>query len=107
MLRWSRNETGDGVAHAAALEELAAAQAGDEDERLASARTRLLQDAGPEVVVDACAVAANFEMMTRLADGTGAMQSESGLLANAALIDELGLEAFESARRPSHRPAGG
>jgi hypothetical protein len=104
MLRWSRNETDDRLAHASALEELAAAQAGDDELRLAAARERLLSDAGPAVLVDACAVAANFEMMTRLADGTGAMQSEAGLLANAALIDELGLEEFESVRRPAAQP---
>jgi hypothetical protein len=104
MLRWSRNDIDDGLAHAPALEELAAAQAGDDELRLAAARERLLNDAGPAVLVDACAVAANFEMMTRLADGTGAMQSEAGLRANAALIDELGLDDFESARRPSAQP---
>jgi hypothetical protein len=102
MLRWSRHETDqpDELPHAAALEALATAQAGDDDGRLADARRLLLDAAGPEVLVDACAVAANFEMMTRLADGTGAMQSEAGLEANAGLIAEMRLDTYESARRP-------
>ena len=36
------------------------------------ARTALVTAAGPAMMFDAAAVAANFQMMTRLADGTGA-----------------------------------
>jgi hypothetical protein len=101
MLRWSRHTDHDGnLPHADALVEMAAAQAGDDDARLATARRLLLDAAGPEVVIDAAAVAANFEMMTRLADGTGAMQTDSNLAQLADLIDEMGLDRYESARRP-------
>jgi hypothetical protein len=105
MLRWSRHETDvpdeARLPHAAELEELAEAQAGDDDVRLERAREALLDAAGASATLDAIAVAANFEMMTRLADGTGAMQTDGNLEQFAALIDELGLDGLESARRPS------
>ena len=42
-----------------------------EPNEMASAREALLEGAGPDVLVDAVAVSANFHMMTRVADGTG------------------------------------
>ena len=49
-------------------------------------------------MVDAAAVAANFEMMTRLADGTGAAMPEERLERSAFAIETMGIE------RP-HQPA--
>jgi hypothetical protein len=46
--------------------------AGYDNDVLASARRHLVDSAGDSAMVDAAAVAANFEMMTRVADGTGA-----------------------------------
>ena len=43
----------------------------DEEEDLGVARQALRQAAGDEVVVDAAAVAANFQRMVRIADSTG------------------------------------
>jgi hypothetical protein len=104
MLRWSRHETDTppeaALPHAAELEELAAAQTADDDGRLRLAREALVAAAGPDAAADAIAVAANFEMMTRLADGTGAMQTDANLEQFAGLIDELQLDRLESVRRP-------
>jgi len=50
------------------------------------------------LVIDASAVIANFEMMTRLADATGACLRPEQLVASASMRDELGLDAFPSAR---------
>jgi hypothetical protein len=86
MLSWSSNEDGTpadvsavatgegdaGLPHGAALLAFAGAIAEWDDGALAVARDRLVADAGEAFMVDAAAVAANFEMMTRVADGTGA-----------------------------------
>ena len=64
----------------------------------ASAREALASAGGGAALVDAAAVLANFEMMTRVADGTGARQAPERL---ATLGDErarLGLDDYDSAR---------
>jgi hypothetical protein len=87
MLSWSSNEdgtpadlsaitTGDGDAglpHGAELLGFAAAIARWDEPELMAARARLVEAAGEAFMIDAAAVAANFEMMTRVADGTGAL----------------------------------
>lgn len=63
-----------------------------------TARSALGDSGGPAAVVDAAAVLANFEMMTRVADGTGARQLPQRV---ASLADErtrLGIDTFPSAR---------
>ena len=45
---------------------------GLDEEATGEARAALVTAAGPELLVEAAAVLANFEMMTRVADGTGA-----------------------------------
>jgi hypothetical protein len=63
--------------------------------RLATARERLAESRGHAVMVDASAVVANFEMMTRLADSTGAV------LHNPASVragEMIGAENFASKR---------
>jgi hypothetical protein len=70
----------------------------------ARARARLSAAMGPRAMVDAAAVAANFEMMTRLADATGALldradRAEAGALAGA--------DGFASRRDPDRPTHGG
>ena len=60
-----------GVAHAAALVALADAMVGEDDGALVAARQRVLDELGPAHLVDAAAVASNFERMVRIADATG------------------------------------
>ncbi len=86
MLSWSSNENGTpadlaaittgesdgGQPHGVELLAFAAAIVGSDDDALAAARDRLTAVAGEAFMIDAAAVAANFEMMTRVADGTGA-----------------------------------
>lgn len=45
---------------------------GLDEEATVQARAALVAAAGAELMVEAAAVLANFEMMTRVADGTGA-----------------------------------
>ena len=80
------------------LEQFVAAAVGDDPAAAAEARAMIVDRLGPEWLIDASAVIANFEMMTRLADGTGARLRPEQLAAAASIIDDLGLDAFPSAR---------
>ncbi len=60
-----------GVAHEETLLALAEAMVSDDEEALVTARTRVLEELGPEALVDAAGVASNFERMVRIADSTG------------------------------------
>ena len=62
------------------------------------ARAALAADVGPAAVADAAAVLANFEMMTRLADGTGARQAPGRVASIADERARLGFDEFPSAR---------
>ena len=89
---------GDTSPDQALLEEFVDAVVGDDPDRADEARALLIDRLGPDWLVDASAVVANFEMMTRLADGTGARMIPQRLEAATAIIDEFGLAAFPSAR---------
>lgn len=52
---------------------------------------------GPAAVVDAAAVAGNFERMVRIADGTGIPLDTPVKLVSADLREDLGLDRFGSA----------
>ena len=112
MLSWSSTESGSpadlaaiaagdgdgGLAHGAELVAFAEAIARYDDGALAAARERLVEVAGEAFMVDAAAVAANFEMMTRIADGTGARNSPESVAARDALGRQLGIDGFTSHR---------
>jgi hypothetical protein len=89
---------GDTSPDQAILEEFVDAVVGDDSDRADEARANLIDRLGPDWLVDASAVVANFQMMTRLADGTGARLPPARLEAAAALIDELGLAKYPSTR---------
>ncbi len=105
MLSWSSHQDGTpadidalatgagdaGLPHGAALLAFAEAIAGWDDDALAAARARLEDTAGEAFMIDAAAVAANFEMMTRVADGTGARHPAEALEARRALAARLGM----------------
>ena len=57
----------------------------------------LIADSG-HMVTDAAAVLANFEMMTRVADGTGARFPAATSVQRAALDERLDIASFTSAR---------
>src|SRR5918996_4392324 len=85
-----------GVAHEEILLALVEAMVSDEEEALVTARTRVLEELGSEVLVDAIGVASNFERMVRIADATG-IPLDSFL--DAMTVDmraELHLARFES-----------
>lgn len=112
MLSWSSRETGVtvdlgalavgrgdvGLAHGDELLRFATACGGRDDRELESARAALVTAAGESFMVDAAAVAANFEMMTRLADGTGAALPPSRLARSVREIDVMGIGDLPSRR---------
>ena len=65
---------------------------------LDDARRTLVARAGSAVMIDAAAVAANFHMMTRLADGTGARYPASRLTEMASTIALTGAGEMPSRR---------
>lgn len=103
MLSWSGKAHGVtvdlptltvGVDHADVLLEfarVATSPAGDDDE-LVRVRTALVEAMGEAVMVDAAAVVANFEMMTRLAEGTGSVLHN---MASVRAGTAVGADAFK------------
>jgi hypothetical protein len=112
MLSWSSTATGQeldlaavadgregvGLDHGDALLRFASACGGIDEEELAAARSALVAETDEEFMVDAAAVAANFEMMTRLADGTGAAMPAERLERSAHAIQTMGIEDLTSRR---------
>src|SRR5436190_840585 len=93
-----RRAVDDVVARSALLETFVAAVVGPDAAAADAARADLVDRLGPAWLMDASAVIANFEMMTRLADATGARLRPEQLVAAAPMRAELGLDAFPSAR---------
>ena len=112
MLSWSSSETGQhidlaavadgrpgvGLEHGDALVRFASACGGTDDGELARVRAALIAETDEAFMVDAAAVAANFEMMTRLADGTGAVLTEERLKRAAFQIETMGAANMVSRR---------
>ena len=112
MLSWSSAETGQsidleavadgrpgvGLEHGDALLRFASACGGTDEDELAAARAALVADTDEAFMVDAAAVAANFEMMTRLADGTGATLTEERVERAAVQIETMGAADLVSRR---------
>ena len=88
----------EGIEFGSHLMQFGEAVATRDEEALASARQALLDVAGPDVVVDAAGVAANFQRMVRIADSIGIPYDnpDSGL--GRQVREELNLNAFASAQ---------
>ena len=112
MLSWSSAKNGDDVdltavaagggdthiEHGDRLLRFASACAGRDDAELDAARRALADTTDEAFMVDAAAVAGNFEMMTRLADATGARMPAERLEASAQAIGVMGAAGFTSRR---------
>lgn len=93
--------SGDGAAeldHGPELLRFATACGERDDEALISAREVLVAATDEAFMVDAAAVAANFEMMTRLADSTGARLEEQVIESRASMIGAMGVAELTSRR---------
>ncbi|MGB8859703.1 MAG: hypothetical protein WCC60_10630 [Ilumatobacteraceae bacterium] len=112
MLSWSSTEAGTpadlaaiaegegdaGLPFGAEIVAFAEAIGGWDEATLVAARDRLVSVAGEQFMLDAAAVVANFEMMTRVADGTGARFPEDTAVFRADLDARLDIGGFTSAR---------
>tara|TARA_Y100001970_G_scaffold287560_1_gene412538 strand:- start:766 stop:1110 length:345 start_codon:yes stop_codon:yes gene_type:complete len=87
----------EAVDHAPELAHLVDTSVNDLDS-LAAARSALVEATNSETMLDASAVVANFEMMTRIADGTGTCHPSERLESMAEMTTSLGLDEFVSAR---------
>jgi hypothetical protein len=110
MLSWSSSELGTpadmdviasgdgdaGLPHGEELVAFAEAIARFDPAALDAARQRLVDVAGEAFMIDAAAVAANFEMMTRVADGTGARHAAATAAHRNAIGARLGIAGFTS-----------
>ncbi len=66
---------------------------------LSTVRSELVAATDEATMIDAAAIVAAFEMMTRIADGTGTTHPSSRLDHFSEVRNELGLDGYESARR--------
>ena len=76
----------------------------DEDE-LSRRRDELLAAAGVEILVDAAAVAGNFQRMVRIADSIGIPVDAQRMPAAQPAIDQLDLRRFPSSEFTPEFPA--
>lgn len=96
-----------GVPHAPVLVRFAEALVGDDDGALAAARAAVRAELGDAQLVDAAAVASNFERMVRIADGTGIPLDGPVAALSNDVRTSLGLDRFASAARtPAVGPVG-
>jgi len=91
------SEHGDrGVAHGALLTRFAEQVHQGDD--LDQVRAELIEAVGEAGLIDAAAICANFNMMVRIADGTGTPLDEGTVLVSAELRQDLGLDDLTSKR---------
>ena len=86
-----------GVAQAGTLLAFADAVVGTDDAALARARAEVLRELGPAELVDAAAVASNFERMVRVADATGVPLDPPLVMLTEPLRKDLGIDRFGAA----------
>lgn len=87
-----------GVPFARELADLVAAIVDLDAEAAAGARATVRDRLGDGALVDAVAVVANFEMMTRIADGTGTPLDKGTIEPTEAIRADLDIDEFTSAR---------
>ena len=97
MINGDEAATAGDVAHAKALMNFAEAIARRDESALVDARAQLLEEAGAAVLVDAAAVAANFQRMVRIADSTGIPLDTRSAALSANVRKELDLQRFGTA----------
>jgi len=83
-----------GLPGGAGLTALAEATVKGDEAAIRSARERVQAELGEAALVDAAAVAGNFERMVRIADGTGIPLDEPVAVISADLREDLGIDAF-------------
>lgn len=93
----SGSGAGGAVPHAELLTRFVDAAAARADD-LPAVRTELVAATNQATMIDAAATVAAFEMMTRIADGTGTAHPTARLDDFSAVRETLSLDEYESAR---------
>ncbi len=91
------DEARSGVAHGEALTRFADAIVDADPDPIRAARERVAREMGEHAVVDAAAVAANFQRMVRIADATGIPLDKPVAIFSADLREDLGIDRFGAA----------
>lgn len=86
-----------GVPNAAALIELADAMVAEDEQELTAARRRVVDQLGKAQLVDAVAVASNFERMVRIADSTGIPLDDPVEIMTSDVRERLGINGYTAA----------
>lgn len=84
----------DGIPNGRTLRKFALAMVTGEE--LEAARSELLDELGPEALVDSAAIVANFEAINRVADATGTKLDDMMDRALSGPLAGLGLEKMKS-----------
>lgn len=92
-----------GIEFGAQLMRFAEAVASLDQEALPPARQALLDAAGPNVLVDAAGVAANFQRMVRIADSIGIPYDDTTSELGQQVREALDLNSFASAQHTWER----
>ena len=98
MVNGSGASETQGIPFASELASFASAIAERGVEKISRTRDELVQVAGEAVMVDAAAVAANFQRMVRIADSMGIPIDEKNIEAGAGVRQDLDLSRFASAQ---------
>lgn len=93
-----------GIEFGAELMGFAEAVATRDTHDIKQTREDLLKKAGPEVLVDAAGVAANFQRMVRIADSIGIPIDDMTTALGQSVRNELNLERFHSAQNTLRQP---
>ena len=88
-----------GIPQAGVLVAFADAVVGRDDGELDRAREAVLDDLGAVGLVDAAAVASNFERMVRIADGCGIPLDDTVAMVSADMREDLGIDDFHGAQQ--------
>jgi len=99
--------SGVDVQFANELLEFATAATELDEKSLDAKREKLVRAAGTAFTVDAAAVVANFEMMTRLADSSGASMPDELVIKRLAAAKAMGVDQVVSRRYPQTLPSSG
>ena len=98
MVNGSSASDAQGIAHANELASFAEAIAQRDAAKIKRTRDALAEVAGDAIMIDAAAVAANFQRMVRIADSMGIPIDDKNVEAGADIRQELELGRFASAQ---------
>ncbi|MCX2980261.1 hypothetical protein EYC98_05185 [Halieaceae bacterium IMCC14734] len=97
MINGDSSATAGGLEYALELMVFAESLARRDEAALTTAREALASAAGSAVLVDAAAVAGNFQRMVRIADAAGIPLDERNIIATIDIREQLDLQRFGSA----------